>query len=193
MSIAAKQEKASYEDYLTWPADERWEIIDGRPCDMTPAPSFKHQRVVGNLYHILRGAMHGERCIVGIAPTDVVLSEHDVVQPDVFVVCDGRKITDQNILGAPELVFEVLSPATAKKDRWEKKALYERAGVIEYVLVDPEGRYVERYLLGRDGRFDRGEVFAPDQMLPLRTLDGAELAVWEILGVDRPSDSVNSA
>ena len=190
MSMAAKSEKASYEDYVTWPADERWEIIDGRPYDMTPAPSFRHQRVVGNLYHLLRAALHGEHCIVGIAPTDVILSQHDVVQPDVFVVCDGRKITDQNIQGAPELVFEVLSPATARKDRWEKKALYEKAGVMEYVLMDPEGQYAERYLSGSDGRFDRGEVFAPDQMLPLRALDGAEIPVWEILGLEKPGSAL---
>jgi Uma2 family endonuclease len=187
MSIAAKTEKASYEDYVTWPADERWEIIDGRPYNMTPAPSFRHQRVVGNLYHLLRAALHGEHCIVGIAPTDVILSQHDVVQPDVFVVCDGRKITDQNIQGAPELVFEVLSPATARKDRWEKKALYEKAGVLEYVLVDPEGQYAERYLLRQDQGFDGGEVFGPNQVVPLMSLDGMEVAVWEILGSEKPA------
>jgi Uma2 family endonuclease len=94
--------------------------------------------------------LHNRHC-----PTDVVLSDHDVVQPDVFVVCDERKISDQNIRGAPDLVVEVLSPATAGKDRWEKKHLYERAGVLEYILVDPDGQYVERFVLGEDGRFDR--------------------------------------
>lgn len=185
MPSAAKNEKFSYADVLTWPTDERWEIIEGRPYDMTPAPSFRHQRVVGNLYHLLRGAIDERRCVAGVAPTDVVLSDHDVVQPDVFVVCDGSKITDQHIQGAPDLVAEVLSPATSRKDRWEKKTLYERAGVLEYLLVDPDGRFIERYLAGPDGTFDAGEVFAPDQMLRLLSLGGVELPVGEILGEAR--------
>lgn len=186
MPTAAKNQKLSYADYLTWPTDERLEIIEGKPYDMTPAPSFRHQRVVGNLYHLLRGAIDERRYIAGVAPTDVVLSDHDVVQPDVFVVCDGRKITDQNVRGAPDLVAEVLSPATTRKDRWEKKALYEKAGVLEYLLVDPDGLYVERYLAGPDGRFDGGEVFAPDQLLRLLSLGGVELPVRQILGVVQP-------
>ncbi|MEA3415917.1 MAG: Uma2 family endonuclease [Thermodesulfobacteriota bacterium] len=71
-------------------------------------------------------------CFVGIAPTDVVFSEHDVVQPDVFVVCDQKKITEANIQSSPDLIMEVLSPATSLKDKREKKNLYEKYGVKEY-------------------------------------------------------------
>jgi Uma2 family endonuclease len=93
-----------------------------------------------------------------------------VVQPDVFVVCDEGKINDQSIQGAPDLVIEVLNPTTSRKDRWEKKALYERSGVLEYILINPEGQYVERYLLEKKSGFDRGEVFTLDQTLRLHSL-----------------------
>lgn len=153
----------TYQDYLGWHDDQRWELIDGQAWNMTPAPSFKHQRLAGAIYRIIANALVGKKCIAGIAPTDIVLSDHDVVQPDVFVVCDTKKITDQVINGAPEIVIEVLSPATALKDRREKKRLYEKFGVREYLLVDPVGRMVERFLLEADGTWDKGELFGPDQ------------------------------
>jgi Uma2 family endonuclease len=187
MSFADKKERFRYEDYLTWPDEERWELIDGRACDMTPALSFKHQRIVGNTYHLIRRVLRHSHCVVGIAPTDIILSPYDVVQPDVFVVCDSAKITDQNIQGAPDLVVEVLSPTTSRKDRWEKKALYERAGVLEYILIDPEGQYVERYLLESSGKFDRGAVFTAEHALRLKSLESVELPVCEVFGGEEPT------
>ena len=183
MSVADKDEKFTYQDYLTWSDDERWELINGRPYNMTPAPSFRHQRIAGNFYHILRNALQGKRCVPGIAPTDVVLSDHDVVQPDVFVVCDEQKITEQNIQGAPDLVVEVRSPSTARKDRREKMRLYETFGVREYILIDPDGQYAERFILERDGRFGRGEVFGPQQVMALDSIESVEIPLWEVFEV----------
>ena len=185
MPLPKEQERFSYQDYQTWPEDERWEILDGKAYNMTPAPSFKHQRIVGNIYHILRNALRDNRCLPGIAPTDVVLSEYDVVQPDVFVVCDPLKITEKNVQGAPDLIVEVISPTTARKDRWEKKDLYERFGVLEYILVDAEGEYVERYLLEEFGRFDRGEVFSAGEILLLRSIEQVEIPLLEVFEVKR--------
>jgi Uma2 family endonuclease len=180
MQLADKNGTFSYQDYLTWQDDERWELIDGRPYNMTPAPGFRHQRVVGNLYLVLRQALQGKRCVVGIAPTDVVLSDYDVVQPDIFVVCDQAKIADDIIRGAPDLVIEVASPATARRDRMEKKRLYEAAGVEEYILLDPVAHFAERFLLESDGRYGRGEVFGPRDLLVLQSLDGVEIPLWEV-------------
>ncbi len=185
MPLPKEQVRFSYQDYKTWPEDERWEILDGRAYNMTPAPTFKHQRIVGNIYHILRNALRDNRCLPGIAPTDVVLSEYDVVQPDVFVVCDPLKITEKNVQGAPDLIVEVISPATARKDRWEKKDLYERFGVLEYILVDVEGEYVERYLLDESGRFDRGEVLSSGEILLLRCIEQVEIPLLEVFEVKR--------
>ena len=94
--------KFTYSHYLTWPGDERWELIDGEAYNMTPAPTFTHQKVVGNLYFTIKNKLAERRCTPGIAPTDVIFSEYDVVQPDVFVVCDEKKITEANIQGAPD-------------------------------------------------------------------------------------------
>lgn len=180
--------KFTYNDYLTWPDDERWELIDGQAYNMTPAPSFTHQKVVFNFASHLKDSLKDKPCVTGIAPTDVVLSEHDVVQPDVFVVCDEKKITEANIRGAPDVVAEVLSPATALKDKREKKALYERYGVKEYIIVDPTEQYVERFLLGRDGLYGREEVFGPKEVLRLSSLKGIEIPLWEVFEVEGPEE-----
>jgi Uma2 family endonuclease len=183
MPLPEEHDRFSYEDYQTWPYDERWEILDGKAYNMTPAPTTRHQRIVGNIYHILRKLLRGGRCLPGIAPTDVVLSDYDVVQPDVFVVCDPLKVSEKNIQGAPDLIVEVISPATARKDRWEKKDLYERSGVLEYLLVDPDGEYVERYFLEKGGRFDRGEVFSSGEILLLRSIEHVEIPLLEVFEV----------
>lgn len=127
--------KFTYRDYLTRPDEERWELIDGKPYDMTPALTTTHQIPVGNVFRILSVETRDRSCRCSVAPTDVVLSETDVVQPDVFVVCDPRKITEAHVYGAPDLVTEVVSPSTGLKDRREKKDLYEKYGVREYLLV----------------------------------------------------------
>jgi Uma2 family endonuclease len=180
MTLAKKfDRKFTYTEYRTWPDEERWELIDGVPYNMTPAPGTQHQKIVGALHLALGNRLAGGRCTAFISPTDVVFSEHDAVQPDVFVVCDKTKITDANVQGAPELIFEVLSPATTLKDRREKKVLYEKHGVTEYVIVDPAGRTVERFFL-KSGRFNAPEVFGPEDTLKLHSLEGVEIPLSDI-------------
>ena len=190
MALAQKTKKGfTYADYLTWPDDERWELIDGEAYNMSPAPTVKHQKITGNLYILL--SSHPEKraeCFVGIAPTDVVFAEYDVVQPDVFVVCDEKKITEANIQGSPDLIIEVLSPATALKDKREKKALYEKYGVKEYILIDPSALVVERFFLEDDRVYGKGEIFGPKEVLPLVSLKGIEIPLWEIFEVEEPKD-----
>lgn len=185
MPLPREQERFSYQDYQTWPEDERWEILDGKAYSMTPVPTMRHQRTVGNLYHILRTVLRDKPCLVCIEPTDVVLSDYDVVQPDVFVVCDPLKITEKNVQGAPDVIVEVISPATGRKDRREKKDLYERLGVQEYILVDPDGDYVERYFREAGGHFDRGEVFSSGGILLLKSLEQVEIPLWEVFEMKR--------
>jgi Uma2 family endonuclease len=172
-------------DYLTWPEGERWELIDGTAFNMTPAPSVKHQDIAGKLYSRLEQRLAGKSCKPFIAPADVVLSEENVVQPDVFVICDPSKITEQNIRGAPDLIVEVLSPATARRDLREKKALYERFAVKEYLVADPLELYVQRFCLGEDGTYDKGEIFGPEEALPLKTLEGIVLNLWEVFEIEK--------
>ena len=185
--IKGKEKKFTYSDYATWPDDERWELIDGEAYDMSPAPSIKHQEIVSNINIFL--ATHPQRkaeYFVGVAPLDVVLSEHDVVQADVLIVCDRKKITEANIQGAPDLVIEVLSPPTALKDRREKKALYEKYGVKEYILVDPIGQYAEHYILQQDGSFGSVKFIGPDESLRLIIMDEVEIPLKKVFEDSMP-------
>jgi len=179
--IKEKEKKFTYSDYATWPDDERWELIDGEAYDMSPAPTIKHQEIVSKINIFI--ATHPQRnaeCFVGIAPLDVVFSENDVVQPDVLIVCDRTKITEANIQGAPDLIIEVLSPSTALKDRREKKALYERYGVKEYILVYPLDQYVEHYILQQDGSFGNAQILGPDETLRLIVMDEVEIPLRKV-------------
>lgn len=178
----------TWADYQSWPDDERWEIIDGAPHPMAPAPSTKHQSVAGNIFSALSNLLRGKSCRPFMAPTDVKLSDLNVVQPDILVVCDPARITPTHIEGAPDVVVEVLSPATAARDLRQKKALYERSSVREYVVVDPLEHYAMRFLNGPDG-FDKGTVFAADEMLVIASLGEAEVPLWEVFELPGPDEN----
>src|SRR5258708_15354980 len=113
---------------------------------MTPAPNLGHQKIVGKLFRLLADFVESRKLgQVFVAPTDVLLSAHDIVEPDVTFVCEKRSeiLTEDNIQGAPDLVIEVLSPSTQSQDRGPKLALYERSGISEYWIVDPSSKTVE--------------------------------------------------
>ena len=180
MGLALKLDpKYTYEDYLRWTDEQRREIIDGEVYDMSPAPSIKHQRISWNLIQTFgKEAEKIKPCVAFHAPTDVVFDTYNVVQPDIFVVCDKKKIGENNIQGSPDLIMEIASPYTVIKDKREKKALYERFGVKEYIIIYPELEMAERFLL-QDGKYGCAEVFNWDEKMPLKTFD-IELNLWEI-------------
>jgi Uma2 family endonuclease len=133
--------KLTYEDYLTFPNDgRRHELVDGEHF-VTPSPSTKHQRIVGRLFFELQSHLRvhpgGE---VLLSPYDVVLSPLDVVEPDLVYVSreNQSRITEANLQGPPDLAIEVLSESNRRHDEVTKRKLYERAGVQEYWIVDPE-------------------------------------------------------
>ena len=147
------------DEWKTW--EGRWELINGVPYDMTPAPNVEHQRTSsrlhGAIFHLLKegGKTSGGECEVFAAPIDVFLpNEESVYQPDLVIVCDPSKVAPHGIVGVPDLVVEILSPSTATRDLWHKRNSYETAGIPEYLIVDPEekkglllrlegGRYLE--------------------------------------------------
>jgi Uma2 family endonuclease len=145
-------EHFTYGLYRAWPEDERWELIDGQAHAMTPAPAPLHQEVVVGLLRVLDVFFRVQGCKVYVAPLDVRLPDYveqsdddtpTVVQPDLLVVCDPRKVDSLGVRGAPDLVVEVLSPSTAYRDETDKLLLYERHGVREYWIVNPRtGRVV---------------------------------------------------
>ena len=152
----------TYGEYLTWPEDVRYELIDGEAYLMAPAPTVAHQRIAGELYRVIADALQGRRCEVFIAPFDVRLPRGDeadaaidtVVQPDLTVVCDPAKIDERGCRGTPDWVVEVLSPSTAAHDQVVKLRIYERAGVGECWLVHPTDRTVTVYRL-ENSRYGR--------------------------------------
>ena len=190
MPLAEKiKRRYTYKDYLAWPDEERWEIIGGEAYNMSPAPGTRHQRVVNRINIFLSTHKRlPERCSVFIAPTDVVLSEHDVVQPDVLVVCDDKKITEKNIQGVPDLVVEVLSPNTAIKDKREKRLLYEGVGIREYIIIDTTEQYVERYILDEDGSYGLPDIFGPKEVMKLESFEEIEIPLWEVFETERPGE-----
>jgi Uma2 family endonuclease len=180
-AAASPDARFSGRDYRGWPDDERWELIDGVPIAMAPAPSIAHQRVVGRLHARLTALLAGHPCEPFVAPVDVKLSEHDVVQPDVAFVCRAEQITDTHIEGAPGIVSQVLWPKTSARDLREKKALYERAGVAVYVVVDPLERCALVFSL-TDGRYHSGAVVAADEALVLGAPVAIELPLAAVVG-----------
>ena len=175
----------TYQDYVKWPEDERWEIIAGEAYAMTPAPSIRHQRISRHLISLFDRFFKGRECEPFEAPTDVVFDQQNVVQPDLLVVCDQNKITEKNIQGAPDLVVEILSPATALKDKREKKALYERFGVREYLIVYPAEELVGRFVMS-DGSYGVEEVFGWDEVLLLAIFPELRLNLWEVFDKQPP-------
>ncbi len=145
-SLAVK-ENFTWDDYCSWPDDERWEIIDGESFAMSPAPILRHQMISIELSAQMQIQFRGKKCKVFVAPTDVKLSEYDVVQPDLLVVCDKNKMKRTHIEGAPTLIIEILSPSTSIHDRMHKMNLYAASGVKEVWLVTPYPALVEVYLL----------------------------------------------
>jgi Uma2 family endonuclease len=160
---ARKRTGHTWDDYRQWADDERWELIGGEAFDMSPAPGTSHQAIVLGLSAQLHEQFRNKKCQVFPAPTDVKLSDEDIVQPDVLVVCEPEKIRPTHIEGAPTLVVEVLSPSTEVHDRLRKMALYARAGVKEVWLVSPVARIVEVFVFKgavyvRAGAYTKGDA-----------------------------------
>ena len=170
MPLPHEKGKFSYADYLTWPEEERWEIIDGIAY-MQATPSPIHQEILGGLFAQFYNYLSGKECKVYPAPFCVKLFKDDekknedikkVVEPDLSIVCDKSKIDDKGCNGAPDLIVEVMSPSSIKMDRFIKFNKYEEAGVKEYWIVEPEGKLVSVFVLQGDLRYGRPEIYTED-------------------------------
>ena len=182
-----KEKRYTYADYLQWPDDTRYELIDGEVFRLAPTPLIEHQEVAGEVYCQLRNQLDGKACRPYIAPVDVRLPRKDeadaaidtVVQPDVLVVCDPSKIDRRGVRGAPDWLLEVLSPSTAAHDQIAKLRTYERAGVREYWLVHPSDRTLTVYVLD-NGQYGRPEIYELKDATPIGVLPGVAIA-WDAL------------
>ncbi len=181
-------EHFTWADYQQWPDEHRCEIIDGQIYDMTPAPGTAHQEVSANLMYEFCGFFKDKPCKVFAAPFDVRLAEKketgnscsNVVQPDISIICDQKKIDEKGCAGAPDLVVEILSSSTASKDQVKKRRLYERHGVKEYWLIHPIERYAHIYAL-KDARYEFIGVFDDEATLESQIFTGLAVKMAEIL------------
>lgn len=180
----------TYADYLAWPEGERWELIEGVPYNMSPAPTRRHQGFAGELLRQIANFLDDKPCKVYPAPFDVRLlpdaSQEEfrnaadkhvttVVQPDISVICDPEKLDDRGCLGAPDIIIEILSPSTAAKDQIQKVALYERCGVKEYWIVHPTDNTVTIRRLNKQGKYGIPEIYEGKGSLAMRTLEGLDI------------------
>lgn len=191
----ASPKRFTYADYLTWPVEERWELIDGEAWDMTPAPSPKHQEILLELGRQLANFFLKKECMVYVAPFDVRLLKGDesdreivnVVQPDILVICDRQKIDARGLRGSPDLAIEILSPSTAAKDRLKKRNLYERFGVKEFWIVSPDSATVMVFRPGTNHRYSKPLHFCWSDQLTTPLFPGLEIDLSLVFPNDEPN------
>ena len=175
--------KLTYADYVTTPEDKRYELLDGELL-MPPAPDELHQRTQAELgYNVMAFVKTRGLGRVYFSPTDVVLSDVDVVQPDLLFVSNDRLdiLTAAGVQGAPDLVVEILSPGTAERDKGYKRALYAQHGVKEYWLVGTDAGTITVLLLEETG-YEVVGTFGEGDTLTSPTLDGFSLRIDEVFG-----------
>jgi Uma2 family endonuclease len=175
--------KFTYRDYKSLPESEtkRYELLEGELV-MVPSPTTYHQRISWNLERIIGDFMQKyDLGFIYDAPLDVVFSQEDVAQPDILFIFKERSeiITEDNIRGAPDLIVEILSPATAERDRTYKRTLYARHGVKEYWIVDPDKQAIEVMTLGEAG-FETVSVSKKEETLTSPLLKGLRLNLKEV-------------
>ena len=175
--------KFTVKEYMTTPEDKRYQLLDGEMI-LAPSPTTRHQTIIMQLVLTLHQFVN-EHSLgrIWVAPLDVVLSNYDVAQPDVLFVSNERAgiVTEANIQGGPDLVVEILSPATAQYDTGYKQLLYGRHGVREYWIVDPDAETVEVLTEG-DGGLVRRATHGRGQTLTSPLLDGLFIDLEAVFG-----------
>lgn len=171
--VPSRKNIYTVDDYYALPEERRMELIDGVLYDMT-APTFIHQKILGELYAMFRECMeaHGKDCDIYFAPCDVRLDRDNrtMVQPDLLVICGDYDFTAKAYDGAPDLTVEILSSSTRAKDMFLKLYKYQNAGVKEYWIIDPEQERVIVY------NFDSGSFWPSfydfDEVIPIGLTNG---------------------
>lgn len=188
--MASPAEKTGYTfaDCLGWDEKERAEIIGGEVLMMAP-PSRIHQKISGEIFRQLANFLEGKRCEVYSAPFGVRLFEKDgdrpedvdtVVEPDITLVCDTSKLDQHGCKGAPELVMEILSPSSRRHDMLVKLNLYQRAGVREYWIVNPDDKDVQVFLLDGSGFFRVHGFYGREDIARVNVLEGCFIELCKV-------------
>jgi len=179
MPLPERKEVYTYEDYLNWPDEQRIEIINGQVYFLAP-PSRIHQKISGEIYIQFSNYLKDKECEVYYAPFGVKFPSANeksnneiktVVEPDIVVVCDKSKLDDEGCKGAPDLIVEITSPSTARKDKVEKFNLYEKHGVKEYWIVEPEVKLVTVFLFQENGKYGRPNIYTEEDKIKVSIFD----------------------
>ncbi len=183
----------TYADYLTWLDGQSRELINGFIKVMSPAPKLGHarinRRILWNFESFIR--KNKGKCEVFTAPFDVRFPRQGdiaddkidtVVQPDICVVCDLSKLDERGCCGAPDMVVEILSPSTIKKDLTEKFDLYEASGVKEYWVVHPMEKAINVYILQENGKYNEGTTYEWGGNIPVYIFNNHLIAFDDIFG-----------
>ena len=185
-----KSEHCTYADYLSWDTEEKYELFDGEPV-LQARPSIPHQNVEAALVQQLRNFLDGKPCKV-FSEIEVLLPDYahqtadnvcNVYVPDIAVICDTEKLTNQHCFGAPTVVMEILSPSTAKADRILKLNKYQQAGIPEYWIVSPQEQNATVFTL-QDGYYRATALYTPkDTAAKVFSLNGCLLDLTNVFEV----------
>ena len=171
----------TYNDYEKWEDGVRYELIDGFPYMMS-SPSMNHQRLIGRLFVQFWMFLQGKSCEVFLSPFDVRLNADEgdniVVQPDLVIVCDRSKLNGKCCVGAPDMLIEVLSPSSSKLDKHIKLQKYQKYGVREYWIVDPDSNTIQAFTLANGLYIIKS--YSDEDIAPVGILDGCEINLKEV-------------
>lgn len=181
MPLPKPEQKYSYTDYLTWNQNERWELLDGVPY-MQAAPSRIHQEISMELSTQFHTYLKGKTCRVFAAPfcvrLDVEKNDNDVknvVEPDITIVCDSSKLDERGCKGSPNMIIEILSIASGKNDKLIKFNKYEKAGVKEYWIVEPDQKLISVFILQANGSYGRPEIYSEEDKIKVSIFPDLEI------------------
>ncbi len=178
----------SYANYLTWLFDDRVELIKGKVFKMSPAPNRIHQQVSVHLSAVLFNYLRSRECKVYCAPFDVRFPKkshadkdiYTVLQPDICVICDQKKLDKRGCIGAPDIVAEILSPGNNKTELLHKFHIYEEFGVKEYWIISPVESTFLKYTLDERGKYRPSKLFTTGEKVHSTVLTGFELDLNEV-------------
>ena len=180
-AMPAYKKSYTYEDYLTWDDNIRWELIDGVPY-MMAGPNTAHQEILSNLHYLLKHYLRGKHCKIYTAAFDVRLNadtlDNSVVQPDIMIVCDHSKIDKTGIRGVPDMVVEILSPSTAKYDKTTKYESYQKAGVREFWIIDPKTKSLAVNILS-NGKYTT-HPYTEKDTVSVHVINGCDISLSEV-------------
>ena len=177
------KKRYTYADYLGWEGSERYQLINGEAF-MMASPSVSHQAISMQLSVLFGSWLRNKTCKAFAAPLDVRLfpkddnSDTTVVQPDLLVVCDNKKIKKSSINGAPDLVIEIISPSNSHSQLFYKFQYYLEAGVREYWVIDPDEKKVQVHVYD-NGRYI-SSIYKNNDRIPVSILQGLTVSLEEL-------------